>query len=257
MSNNYQLVSVVTPVHNTASYLPECIESVLSQTYQNFEYIIVENQSQDESGEIADHYARLDERIRVIRTDMLLPQAANYNFALRQISPTSRYTKVCQADDWLYPRCIEEMVALGELNPSIGLISSYSLSGTRVENIGLPVGSSLLNGRDACALFLRDYIYLFGTPTTVMYRSDIIRSRDPFYQEDRLHEDTEVCLEILERTDFGFVHQILSYCREHEQSITSSEMDMVPKPIDRVILVKNHGRRHLDDADYLVAEKDR
>ena len=54
------LVSVVTPFYNTASYLAQCIESVLKQSYSEFEYILMDNCSTDGSSEIAETYARRD-----------------------------------------------------------------------------------------------------------------------------------------------------------------------------------------------------
>ena len=81
------LVSVVTPVHNGASFLAECIESVLAQTYHNWEHIIVDNCSTDGSAAIAASYARKDSRIRLGHTDHLLRAPDSWNFALTQMSP--------------------------------------------------------------------------------------------------------------------------------------------------------------------------
>ena len=126
------LVSVVTPVYNTAEYLADCIRSVLSQSYQTWEYVIVNNASTDGSLEIAESFAALDSRIRVVSTEHLLPQAVNHNFALRQISPASRYCKMVLADDWIYPNCLEEMVALAETDPEIAIVGAYRAAEERV-----------------------------------------------------------------------------------------------------------------------------
>lgn len=249
------LVSVVTPVHDTAEFLAACIESVLAQTYEHFEYIIVENQSTDGSGDIADRYAAADDRIRVVRTPALLPQVRNYNFALAQISPSSTYTKMCQADDWLFPRCLEDMVALGEAQPTTGIISSYYLRETDVMNTGLPPDASVLTDGAACRLHLQDGLFLFGSPTTVMYRSQLVRDRVPFYDEGRLHEDTELCFDVLDKVDFGFVHQVLSFSRAQADSITAAAGDFLPEALDRVIVVKRFGRRYLDAEQYEVVEQ--
>lgn len=256
MADPPPLVSVVTPVHNTAEYLATCIESVLAQSYSNFEYIIVENCSDDGSGDVADRFASSDPRIKVIRTERLLPQVENYNFAMSHISASSAYTKMCQADDWLYPTCLEEMVSLGIKHPSVGLISSYSASGEEIENVGLDSNVCVLPGVDAGRLFFTEGQFLFGTPTTVMYRSDIVRNRNPFYETARLHEDTEACFEILRTSDFGFVHQVLSHCRVHDESITASAMDMMPRLIDRLIIVKRYGRHFVQGREYAEAESD-
>ena len=63
--SNSPLVTVLTPTYNMGPYLAECIESVLKSTYENFEYIIVNNCSTDKSGEIARGYAAKDRRIKV------------------------------------------------------------------------------------------------------------------------------------------------------------------------------------------------
>src|SRR5271157_3883591 len=130
------LVSVVTPVHNTAPYLTDCIRSVLAQSYQAWEYIIVNNASTDGSLEIAESFAAVDSRIRIVNTDRLLPQVVNFNFALRHISPGSRYCKMVFADDWIYPKCLEEMVGLAETDPEIAIVGAYRIGGDRVLNRG-------------------------------------------------------------------------------------------------------------------------
>jgi len=64
--------------------------------------------------------------------------------------------------------------------------------------------------------------YVFGSPTSLLIRSDIIRNRKAFYNESNLHADSEACYEVLQNWDFGFVHQVLTYTRRHDESITSS-----------------------------------
>ena len=64
------LVSVVTPVFNGGKFLGECIDSVLAQTYTNWEYVIVDNCSTDATLEIAQRYAAADPRIRVYHNDV-------------------------------------------------------------------------------------------------------------------------------------------------------------------------------------------
>ena len=196
MSEARPQVSVVTPFFDTERYLAECIESVLGQSFGDFEYLLVDNQSSDGSNEIAASYARQDSRIRLIRTPTFLNQVANYNFALRQISAESRYVKMVQADDWIFPRCLAEMVELAEANPGVAIVSSFELKGTEVHGTGLPPWRRVIPGREACRLHLLEGIYMFGSPSTLLVRADIVRARDPFYAEGRFHEDTEVVYEL-------------------------------------------------------------
>lgn len=237
--------SVVTPVYNTEAYLAECIESVLAQTRGDFEYLVQDNRSTDGSRAIAESYARHDPRIRVITNETFLGQVPNYNQALARIAPGTRYVKIVQADDRLFPACLAEMGALMDAHPSVGLVSAYDLVGTRVRGAALPLETPVLSGRDACRLFLLKDRFLFGSPTTVMYRADLVRSRVPFYAEGRYHEDSEAAFELLGGCDFGFVHQVLSFLRVRPESISGAVRGNDPEPLDRLILVTRFGPRDL------------
>ena len=64
MGNN-ALVSIIVPVYNSAQYLRKCIDSILSQSYRNFELLLINDGSEDASGVICDDYAQIDHRVRV------------------------------------------------------------------------------------------------------------------------------------------------------------------------------------------------
>lgn len=245
-------VSVVTPFHNTEQYLEECISSVLAQSFRDFEYLLVNNCSTDRSREIAARFAAQDSRIRLIDNPGLLEQVPNYNHALAQISPMSRYCKLVQADDWIYPGCLREMVALADSDESIGIVSSYRLVGKGLSGVGLPAsraGTGVHSGRDVCRLQLLQDRFFFGSPTTVLFRADIVRARTPFYALGRLHEDTEACYEILRDWSFGFVHQVLSFTRIDNESIMSSARRFNSDILDKLINVRLFGANYLDERE--------
>src|SRR4029453_14575342 len=104
------LVSVVTPVYNSGEFLRECIESVLSQTYENWEDTLPNNASTDGTLDIAEEYRRRDSRIRVFSNETLLPNIASHNKAFGLISENSKYCKVVSGDDWIYSECLEKMI---------------------------------------------------------------------------------------------------------------------------------------------------
>ncbi len=223
------LVSVVTPVYNGEPYLRECIESVLAQTYQHWEYIILNNCSTDGTLEIAEAYRRKDPRIRVCGSDRLLPIIENHNKAFSLIDPESRYCKVVSADDWLFPECLARMVALAEERPSAGIVGAYQLSGGDnqwyVRNNGLPHAKSVVPGREICRSQLLGELSVFGNPTSNLYRADLIRSTNTFYPNATAEADVSACFEHLQSADFGFVHQILSFERLHEIRVTAVSLD--------------------------------
>ncbi len=245
------LVSVVTPVHNGAEFIAQCIESVLVQSYDNWEYIIVENGSEDETLNIIRQYAIGEPRIRVIVTAELLPVMKNWNYALSNISSQSEYCKILHADDRLYPNCIEEMVRVAEKYPSVGLVGSYALWGNRVKGDRLKVGKPFFSGKEIARLALQQLIYPFLSPSVLLIRSNLLRENDIFYDESVLYADVDSCYKILEKYDFGFVNQVLTYIGKHEDSITSKEC----KPLKTMIwqnfdLFIRHGRTFLSEEEY-------
>jgi glycosyltransferase involved in cell wall biosynthesis len=249
------LVSVVTPFHNTAPYLAQCIESVLAQSYASFEYILVDNCSTDGSREIAEEYAQRDPRIRLIRRTELLTQVQNYNRALDEISEASRYCKIVQADDFIFPECLQLMVQAFERSESVGLMSSYWLKGNEVRGTHFPFPTPILAGREMARRYLRTGLWVFASPTTVMYRSSLIKKGEPFYDESQLHEDTEKCMQILEHWDFGFVHQVLSFSRADNESISNAVRSFQPHAIDHYIIVQRYASVFLDAREAVALKK--
>lgn len=243
------MISVVTPFYNTAAYLAECIESVLAQSHGDFEYIIADNASDDGSKEIAETYAARDKRIKYHRFEELIPQVPNYNRAVRLVDPSCRWMKIVQADDALYPHCLEEMIALADAHPSVGIVGSY-FHHIDVQPQGMPHVATVWSGREARRKQLLERRFLFGSPTTTLVRGDIVRAREPFYAEGRMHEDTELCFEVLRDHDFGFVPQILSFIRIEQQSIMGSANSFAPGLLDRLINIRRYGREFLDDDEY-------
>jgi glycosyltransferase involved in cell wall biosynthesis len=228
------LVSVVTPVYNGAPYLAECIESVLKQTYQNYEYIIVNNCSSDGTLEIASKYAAQDSRIRIHDNEKFVGVIANHNIAFQQISRNAKYCKVVSADDYIFPNCVARMVDVAEANPTVGIIGSYQLSGDVVKWQGIRYPKAVVSGQEICRRnLLGQQVFIdgqpllgFGTPTSLMYRADLVRSSPEFYPNPSPHADTSACLKWLKNSDFGFVFEILCYERTHAETQTSASLQI-------------------------------
>jgi glycosyltransferase involved in cell wall biosynthesis len=251
MSSKLQpLVSVVTPMYNEEKHLAECIESIIGQTYQNWEYIIVNNYSTDASAEIARQYAAKDPRIRVSENKTFLRAIPNHNAALTQISPASKYCKIVFADDWIFPECLERMVAVAEAHPSVGLVGAYGLEGEQVVWTGLPYPSAMVSGQEICRRLFIEGLYVFGTATSLLYRSDLVRQRAPFYNELNIHSDMETCIALLTACDFGFVHQVLTFTRVRENSRITISRNINTVAASNLYHLATYGREFLDHQEY-------
>ena len=253
------LVSAVTPFYNTREFLAECIESVLHQTYTNWEYILVDNCSTDGSSDIAKQYAaQFPDKIRIIHTHSFLSQVQNYNFALSLISPDSKYCKMVQADDWIFPDCLRSMVEVAEAHPTVGIVSAYELEGDHASlGGGLPYPSPEVPGRDICRLiFLKDKFF-FGTPTSILMRSEFVRSRNPFYEERYApFEDSYACFDALRTWNFGFVHQVLTYSRRDNESILGRIRPVQFTFFTRLAEITAHGTYYLSEDEYRSCLRD-
>lgn len=249
------LVSVVTPLYNGEKYISQCIQSVIDQHYSNWEYIIVDNNSTDESCRIAELFAKDDKRIKLFSNDETVGPIENWNIALKKISDHSVYCKVVHADDWVYPECVSEMVSLAEKNTSVGIVSAYRLEETMVTLGGLPFSACILPGKEVCADTLLGKISVFGSPTSLLIRSSLIRKKMPFYNEGVLHADKEVCFELLRDTDFGFVHKVLTYTRRHNESVTSKVNYFDTKRKENLGIHLKYGREYLSEDQFNIRKK--
>lgn len=106
---NQNLVSIITPVYQVEAYLPQCLESILAQTYPHWELILVDDGSKDQSGVICDQYAQKDPRIRVIHTANRGAAAAR-NTGLAYAS--GAYIAFVDGDDYISENMIEKMYTL-------------------------------------------------------------------------------------------------------------------------------------------------
>ena len=106
-------VSIVVPLYKSAKYMAKLVDSVLNQTYQNIELILVDDESPDEDGKIADDYAKKDNRVVVIhKKNGGCCDARNAGLK----AATGEYLMLADGDDWLELDCVEYLVSLMEEN---------------------------------------------------------------------------------------------------------------------------------------------
>ena len=220
MSNmvcNNPLVSMCTPVYNGEEHLEECIKGVLNQTYDNYEYIIVDNASTDGTAAIIETYRKKDPRIRMYRNEETLCMEDNWNLCAKYCLPNSKWLKYALADDYLFPDCVEKMVKVGESDEQIGMVSAYRIAGDIVTNMGLPIDQNVVEGAIILKLEIIGKLYVAGSsPNSIMYRREVFSEMKGFNNKYE-HSDTELAFRLLDKYKFGFVHYVLTKSRREKR----------------------------------------
>lgn len=220
------LVSIGVPVYNGDKYLAECLQSILDQTYQNWECHIINNRSTDNTLTIAKEYQSRDNRMKVITNPEFVNMTANFNNTLKPVSKEAKYFKVLCADDWLFPECLSRMVEVMESYPEAGFCSSYRLENKFVKCDGLDYyKGSFFKGKEILLDLLMHKYEITGSETTVLYRIETLKKIDSYptiFSNNSYHFDTELAYKILNIADLGFTFQVLSYTRQHEEALTTT-----------------------------------
>jgi GT2 family glycosyltransferase len=252
-------VSIVTPVYNGEPWLRECIESVLAQTWGNWEFVILDNASRDGSLAIAREYAARDARIRVHANPRTVPMVQNHNAALRLMSEAAQWCKPLMADDWLKPQCVELMVAAAQRDPAIGLVCAWAFDGRHVIGDGWPYPAGHVDGREVARRHLLDYqgTYTFGSPTVNLVRAALVRKVPAFYPEENLlGSDFQGCLQVLAEADYAFVHEVLAFSRVHAASVTAGAVRLQGGVLGKMHTILRCGGQFLSAAE-LAALRER
>lgn len=249
------LVSIVSPVLNHADYIGECIESVQKQDYRNYEHIIVDNKSIERTGVIAAHYARRDPRIRVIHNGRRLSMADNWNLAMSLISRDSVYCQMLHGDDMLYPGCLQKKVSFAEKFPNVGIVGALRRRGGSIECRGLPTDQTIFPGKYIARGYLQQTLFPIA-PSSGFLRSELVRRRTPFYSTEYLHTDIAAYLDLLDGTDFGFIHEILNFSRVHHTSITATFASRRRTLVrERLAFLNVYGMRYFEAADLATLKR--
>ena len=136
------LVSIGLPVFNGEPYLTQAIQSILNQTYRNFELIIYDNDSSDRTAEICREFAARDARIRYFRNATNLGAVRNFNLTVERAS--GEYFKWVAADDWIAPEFLAMSVKALQRDPSAVLCQSQvklvDENGDEITNFHYPKG---------------------------------------------------------------------------------------------------------------------
>ena len=184
-------VSIVVPVYNAAKSIRRCAESVLQQEYKDFELILVDDGSKDDSPAILDALAAKDERVKVIHQENAGASAAR-NHGIEAAS--GKYLQFMDADDWLSSDATKLMVRTAEDNQCDMVIADfYRVVGENLSRKGNILTSKVLSRREY-AEFMMDAPadYYYGVLWNKLYRRDLIET-----YRIRMDEDVSFCEDFL------------------------------------------------------------
>lgn len=184
-------VSIIVPVYNVEKYLNQCVDSILNQTFADFELILVDDGSPDNCGVICDEYAVKDSRISVIhKKNGGVSSARNVGLDVA----TGKYIMFCDSDDWTEPFWVERMYQTAEEHPDMCVVANmWSVTGE--EEICKPIGKTVESENAKTYYEVWENGISPYTPNKI-YRRDIIESNQlRFDPSIKLSEDLAFNLE--------------------------------------------------------------
>jgi len=246
------LVSVCVPTYNYARFLPDCIESVLQQTMPDWELVITDDASSDQTEEIATRYAAEDSRIRYIRNPVRLGMNGNLKRAAE--SGRGRYLKILCADDWLAPRCLEALCALMESHPAAALATSAEV---RTDAAGIPLFVQFLFGAPLTVISGEKMLDRmargdgFGGNSSLMIRASAYVEAGGYDPQRPYAGDYDLAARLCRLGDYIHSDEPLFYGRSHQASSSSLDPKKLLDVADAFAVPdKNFRPRHFLDREW-------
>jgi len=247
-------VSVCIPVYRGETFLAETIRSVLQQTYGNYELVVLDNASTDETPWITRSFD--DPRIRIVTNTTTLPQPDNWRKAV-DLCRAPLVKLVC-ADDLLYPRCLEHQVAAMAADPGLALVAArrdmIDESGhVLARGRGLRGLGGVRSGVDVARRVVRSGANPIGEPGGVLFRRADYEAVGGWNGDRRWAMDLDLWIRLLARGRFLGLTEPLAAFRVSGHSLSAAndasiyddqravvdELVMTPRlrvrPVDRAI----------------------
>lgn len=216
--NKTPFISVLMTAYNAEDYIGLAIQSILDQTYRNFEFIIIEDCSKDSTWEIIEGYAKKDTRINAIKNQKNMKAGGSSNKGLKLCK--GKYVLRMDADDWSYADRIEKQINFMEKNPDV-VVSGGSLVVCNQDLKPIGVRHYKISDEDIREEALR--LNPIPHPASIWQREAIKKTN--LYPTDRgMSEDYQLTLEISQFGKLGNLDDNLIKFRVHSKSISNSKM---------------------------------
>lgn len=207
-SVNDSLVSIIVPIYNAEKYLDSCIQSVLRQTYTNWELILIDDGSTDKSGRIAEEYGFADERITVFHQKNLGVSLAR-NQGIDEA--TGNYVVFLDAYDELIEDCLAKTVNIAEET------NADVVAGRSCENQELFQDRIIWTGAEALENSLKDHLFTYSACAKLIRREFIGKTR--FTPDIRINEDSYFVFQLLcKQNVFVLTNDVIYFYRANSES---------------------------------------
>ena len=208
-----ELVSIITPCYNSEKFLDECISSVLNQTYQNWEMLIVDDNSSDNSSILINSYSKKDERIKPLYLNDNIGAAMARNKAISKAK--GKYLAFLDSDDVWLPKKLEVQTNFMKKNNCSFVFSSYSvISDDEKLNYTISVPETITYKK-----YLKNTI--IGCLTVMLDKEKFKKIEMPNL---RSSHDMALWLNLLKQEKYAYgIAQDLAIYREHKSSNTSNK----------------------------------
>lgn len=179
-------ISVIVPVYNAEKYIDDCVNSVMNQTFLNWELILVDDGSSDSSGKIADKYTSVDNRIKVCHLNQNSGVSAARNKGLEIAE--GDYISFLDADDELTSDCLGLLLKVA-IEEQADIVSGKSCGLNDVCAFGLGGGFKVIwNGEDSLKKSLEDNPFTYGVFPKLFHKEFLAETR--FNPQIRINEDS-------------------------------------------------------------------
>ena len=209
----HPVLSVLLPVYNAEAYVSEALESILNQTFKDFEVLVADDGSVDSTRQIIDAYE--DSRIRRLHSDVNRGKVAICDFLLKYAEGV--YVTVHDGDDWSDVNRFEKQVSLLTRSPRLGMCGcgfrSYDAKGTFISNHVMPTDFDTIK----LEIGLRSQ---FHGPT-MMFRKSILNEIGGLYRYFTHAEDIDFSMRVIEKYEAVNLPDLLYNYRVHTQSLTN------------------------------------
>ena len=206
-------ILVFVPTYNSEKYLRECLDSVLHQTFQDWECVISDDASTDKSVEIAREYEKKDSRFKVLTHERNVGAANNWNRAKE--NNKSFATKILCADDYLMLDALKKQLDILKRNETAIVFSERYIvfpSGKKLHP-RLPKYASNISFNEAFKYYINLGRNIFGEPVTALFRTDLFVKSEGFYPKFEYSLDTSGYMAIARGHDVTFDKSIVGAFR--------------------------------------------